>query len=98
MSWEFQISPFARNDANEAYEWYEDQRAGLSGELQGCIREAINRIRRDPESYAEIYNGTRQLLVDRFPYSIIFCVEEAETVVYSIHHRGRDSSSWTSRI
>jgi hypothetical protein len=66
----FRFSDPATTELAHAIRWYEQQRAGLGGELFDAIAETINLIRTHPEIGLPrpTRRPSRQLRVNRFPY------------------------------
>lgn len=98
MSATVRLHPDAEHELAEAQDWYDQQRKGLGAEFRVCIEEAVERIQRDPESYAVIHKGARQILVKRFPYSIIYRAEAQELVIYTVLHGSRHPDVWKRRL
>jgi len=76
----------ANSDAKKAYLWYEDKRVGLGElfieELQDCYDQLIVR----PEAYHKIKFDFRQFNMKRFPYAIVYDIDEKSIVVYTVFH------------
>lgn len=92
------LRPEAADEFNEAYHWYEERRGGLGANFQLCVEEAFERIQRDPESYPVVHQEVRQLLIRRFPYSVLYEVETDRIVVIAVFHGSRDPGQWQSRM
>jgi toxin ParE1/3/4 len=92
------IRPAAEDDLAEAKAWYDAQRDGLGDELLVCVEEALDRIRRMPEAPAVIFEGARRVLVRRFPYAVIYRVDDDQISVLAIYHTRRDPRDWQLRI
>ena len=52
MAAELIIAPEAEQDIDEAYGWYECQRAGLGEEFLNCVDACVQAICRTPEMHA----------------------------------------------
>ncbi|MCI0693659.1 type II toxin-antitoxin system RelE/ParE family toxin [candidate division KSB1 bacterium] len=99
MSYKIFIRPEAEIDLNEAYFWYESQKAGLGKELVFQIDTCIASIQRNPFSYPFKYKKVvRGALVHRFPYSVFYVVEQQTIVVIAVFHAKRDPRVWQDRI
>jgi len=61
MAAECSLTPDAAQDVDEAYAWYENQRAGLGEEFLGCLDVCIERIR----------NGFRRFTADTGALSFV---------------------------
>ncbi|MBW3624673.1 MAG: type II toxin-antitoxin system RelE/ParE family toxin [Armatimonadetes bacterium] len=90
--------PEAQDEMDEAYDWYERQSSGLGEAFLSAVRDVLDRIRQNPESYARIYREVRRGLTRRFPYGVLYRVEAERIVVLSIFHSHRDPRHWQERI
>jgi mRNA-degrading endonuclease RelE of RelBE toxin-antitoxin system len=55
-------------------------------------------IEKNPLAFPEKYVGTRQYLIKRFPYKIIYRVEDSKVIVLGIIYGGRDPKWIRKRI
>lgn len=95
------VNPEAEADLDEARIWYEARRPGLGSELLDCVREVFDRIRRTPRLYGKVFQDLRLALVRRFPYVVIYRVDDDQITIVAVYHtrrirgtgrRGRDAS------
>jgi len=95
----FQLSGPATAELTEAVRWYEHQRAGLGGELFDAITETIDLIRTHPDIGAPraTRRPSRQLLVNRFPYSVVYRICDDDIHVVAIAHTSRRPDYWKHR-
>ena len=91
------LHPEAEGEFRDAVIWYEHQRGGLGSEFILCIDEAIERIRRNPETYPKVYKSIRRIVVRRFPFALFYEISGAEIRVLAIFHSRRDPSRWQRR-
>jgi len=82
------ISPFAHNDTDEAYAWYEAQRTGLGEELLKELETAYQKISNNPAHYSFIdeRKELRDFLLHRFPYLIVYRVTGNVVEIIAVHH------------
>lgn len=73
----------AQQELDEAHEWYEAQVAGLGGKFIEELWVATRRIVIFPASCEEVIAGFRKCLIRRFPYMLIYKVEQTEVFVPS---------------
>jgi plasmid stabilization system protein ParE len=92
------IEPEAEADLLAAYEWYEEQRAGLGDDLLLCIEAALEAIRDRPTSFPIAHETTRRALTRRFPYLVLFVEGTVIISVIGIFHTSRDPKSWKLRL
>ena len=89
--WIIIVEDLAKLDLNDAYHWYETRKRGLGEDFLDEIEKAINLITQNP-FYTSYYNETCRISsLKRFPYSLIYLVDEQKREVYIIaishHHR-----------
>ena len=83
------VRPEAEDDLKEAFSWYEDKRIGLGYDFMLQVDAGINYINRNPELHPIEYKGTRKHLIKRFPYKIIYLLEEEEIIILAVIHGKR---------
>jgi plasmid stabilization system protein ParE len=95
----FQFSDPASEDLAEAVRWYEQQRSGLGAQLLGAVSAAIEQIRAHPESGTPRPSRptVRQVLVSRFPYSVVYQVRDGAVRVIAVAHTSRRPDYWRHR-
>jgi plasmid stabilization system protein ParE len=89
MSYVLQLQTEAILDIKEAFDWYEEQRKGLGDELLEEIEECYNKLREHPQYYTYLNNRFRRIKVKRFPYLLIYEIEDLKVIVNSLHHAKR---------
>jgi plasmid stabilization system protein ParE len=92
------IAPEAAQDIDEAYCWYECQRAGLGEEFLNCVDACMQAICRMPEMHLKVHEDYRRGLVRRFPYAIFYEYARDVVTVYCIFHTSRDPAKWRQRL
>ena len=93
----------AEDELVAAQQWYETQRSGLGQEFRSAIDEAMERLLKAPLAASPIVNvpasmGARQVLVKRFPYSIIFIDHDQDLWVVAFAHHHRRPGYWRGRL
>ncbi len=86
------FNPEAFRDIVEAPKYYENQKKGLGLRFRASVKGKLLLIRESPLIYALKYGDVRFALVDFFPYSIHFNVDQQESViqVHAVLCRYRD--------
>ena len=92
------ISPEAETDISEAKSWYENQRSGLGDEFVGCVDEAFEQIRQWPNLSPKVFLDLRRKVVRRFPYLVIFRIDDDQITVVAVYHGKRDPRGWQGRV
>ena len=98
MSLPLVIRRKARADFDEAFDWYEPQRAGLGVEFAARVQAVLDSIAAMPELHAPTYRDVRKALVRPFPYSIIDRIRNNRVIIIAVFHNKRNPRIWRSRI
>lgn len=61
-------------DLAAAYQWYEQQIAGLGEQFLVEVNASFDAIEQFPGMFAPLYADVRRLLVSRFPYAVFYRV------------------------
>jgi toxin ParE1/3/4 len=85
-------------EVDEAYEWYEQQRAGLGDDFLAAIEVVFERISRLPELHQVVFQDVRRGLPKRFPYGVFYRVHADRVEVIAVYHSSRDPRGWQSRV
>ena len=89
----------AESELAEALGWYEENERGLGTRFRTEIEKSIDRISQFPRSFPVIHGSTiRRALAIRFPYSIIYRIEEDFVLIISVFHSSRNPIIWKGRI
>jgi hypothetical protein len=95
---ELSILAGARDDLDEAYHWYESKEIGLGDRFLNCVQDGFSLIRQHPEIFPVLTSNLRRALISKFPFEIIYKIEEKRVVVYSVFNCAQDPQKWKSRI
>jgi hypothetical protein len=93
----------AATEAAEAAVWYEARRKGLGAEFRSEFKFALDRLREGilrgtPWPGRPGERGVKRLLMQRFPFFVVFVAAgEAVTVLALAHHR-RKPGYWRDRL
>ncbi len=97
MNYSLTVRKEAELDINTAFEYYENQRVGLGHDFLLCIEECLAKIERNPEHYKIIYKKLRRIAVRRFPYRILYLVQNNLVIVTAVFHARKAPQAWESR-
>lgn len=92
------VEPEAELDIADAYDWYEDQRAGLGERFLTAVRECLDRVQAHPLAYPVIEHGVRRALLRTFPYSVLYLTRPDLLIVVACFHGRRDPDVWKGRV
>jgi plasmid stabilization system protein ParE len=97
MTYELDIRSEAEEDLAEAFAWYEAQVSGLGLDFLLSVDAVFNSILRSPFLYPIVYRTVRRALTRRFPYQILYVVEEKRAVVLAVFHAKRNPRRFHER-
>jgi len=98
MKYKVIVRTETEDDLKEAFSWYEDKRTGLGYDFLLQVDAGINFINRNPEIHPIEYKGTRKHVIKRFPYKIIYLVEEEKIIILAVIHGKRRPDLIKKRI
>jgi len=87
----------AQSELDDAVEWYNEQAKGLGLKFLDDMDRAIRRSASYPLSCAEIEKGLRRCLLTRFPFGIIYGIENKTIIVVAAAHLHRKPRYWSDR-
>jgi plasmid stabilization system protein ParE len=91
------VHPRARDEVEEAQAWYEERSLLAAAGFLHEISVAVRRIGDAPHRYPAAIHGTRRVVLERFPFSIHYRVNEADIVVVAVAHQKRRPGYWAGR-
>ena len=94
--------PEAVDELLEAARWYEKRRRGLGVEFLAAIGAAVELIQQHPDGGSRVPGvkdqvPARQLVLRRFPYSVVFLELKTEIRVLAFAHHRRRPGYWSGR-
>jgi toxin ParE1/3/4 len=92
MKYLLDIQPSAEEGSLEGFKYYESKREGLGQEFLDQIEEQIKQLQKAPTLYQVKHNNLRTVLIERFPYHIVYEIHEITIVVYKIVFARRHSN------
>jgi toxin ParE1/3/4 len=92
------VRPEAETEIQDAALWYEEQSRGLGREFLRAFRAATAPLRRNPLLYRRVLDESRRVLLRRFPYAVMYEIQEPEVVILACIHCARDPELWERRI
>lgn len=87
----------AQKELDDAVLWYNQQADGLGREFLDELDRTVRRTITFPLSCPEIEPGIRRGLVARFPYGIIYGIDDDTIVVIAVAHLHRRPRYWIDR-
>ncbi len=92
-----------RQEATDAAEWYDKDKAGLGDDFLDELARAMQVIAKCPSrwpSYPEapVNRQLHRYRLDRFPYQIVYEIRGEEILVATIAHVARTPGYWSRRL
>lgn len=89
--------PEALAEYSEAVQYYAEQRSEVAQMFINAIEDAVYRIRESPTRWAIFDEDVRRCLTRKFPYSILYTIEEDYILILAVTHCSREPGYWKSR-
>jgi plasmid stabilization system protein ParE len=62
------------------------------------LKKALARLRESPQAYPPYLYSTRRMLLDRFPFSVVFRERLHDIQIIAIAHARRHPGYWAARL
>lgn len=76
----------AIKDIEIAKKWYDEQQEYLGSKFADCIFKSFNEIQQQSLSFPNKYKYTREMYIKKFPYTIIYSIEENIIFILRVFH------------
>ena len=86
----FTIQPEAADEANEAFNWYEDRQTGLGVEFYRELTRCLEFVIEYPLLARATYRGLRKRKLNRFPYLVVYRATNEGIDVVAVFHGSRN--------
>lgn len=94
-----QYHPLARAELYRVAEWYEELRPGYGDRFYAEIEVAMAQLRNFPGAQPIIGHQCRGMLLNRFPYSLIYQQTGPETFfIVAVAHNKRRPGYWRRKL
>ena len=88
----------AETEVDNAVSWYQEQTEDQSLYFLNELDRAVQIVKAFPHLATEIEPDIRRFLLHRFPYSLIYGIEEDTIVVIAVAHDHREPDYWSYRV
>ena len=93
----FSFHPEAESEFREAIDYYEDRESGLGYDFSIEVFTTIQNIVNHPTAWPIIEEDMRRCLVNRFPYGVIYSIEQDKIFILAVMHLRRYPDYWKNR-
>ncbi len=84
MTYKLIIKPDAEREIKDALAWYESKHKGLGFRFLNIIKAEIAYLQKYPEHFQIQRYPFRQISIAKFPYVILFTIQNDTVVIYSL--------------
>ena len=94
----FSFHPEADTELFEAIDYYEECEAGLGCDFSIEAYSAIKNILDYPNAWPVLEDDIRRCLINRFPFGILYSIEEDDIFILAVMHLHRAPDYWKHRL
>jgi plasmid stabilization system protein ParE len=95
----YDFHPAAQQELNDTVNYYDNINPDLGDAFLDELDRTLERIKRFPEAWSLLSVNTRCCRMGRFPYSIIYQIQEKETLlIVAVMHWQRKPHYWENRL
>jgi len=87
----------AKQELEDAIRYYELEYSGLGHRFKEEVRKAALRIVEYPQAWSIERGDVRRCLLHKFPYKLMYSVEENHILVIAVAHQHRKPDYWVSK-
>ena len=88
----------AEIELDQAIRWYAAQAPGLGDAFLIEVLSAADRISHFPDAWQRLDEGVRRCRLSRFPFGLIYAVEDGDILVLAVAHLHREPDYWRDRL
>ena len=88
----------ATAELDEAFDYYEDRRAGRGVDFVTRVQSVLDRIGAHPLRHGVVFADVRKALVPDFPYCVFYRPLDTRVEVVAVFHGSRDPAIWQGRV
>ena len=94
----YSFHPEARAEFKEATIYYFEKSSSLGAAFYSEVESAIEKIIENPDLYRVIDEDVRRCLTKRFPYAVLYTIEDNYILILAVMHCSREPSYWKHRL
>jgi len=92
----YSFHPEAEREFLDAIDYYEEKGLGLDFAFE--VYATIERLKSFPKAWQIIAGDIRRILVNRFPYGVLYSEEKEELYIVAVMHLHQNPEYWKHRI
>jgi plasmid stabilization system protein ParE len=90
MMYKIILDQRAIQEADDAYVYYEGKQIGLGEKFKKELENTIKYVCANPKHFKKIKRESRQALINRFPYLVIYEIFDEVILISAIFHASRN--------
>lgn len=94
----YRLTTEAKNELSAGVSFYDSEYPGLGQDFAVEVRRLCRLVAKSPGSGFELRPGLRRRILRRFPYSILYTIDDDSIVVIAVAHQSRRPGYWTQRV
>jgi plasmid stabilization system protein ParE len=91
------FTSIARQELEDAVRYYELEYSGLGRRFKEEVKKAALRVANYPNAWSIERGDVRKCLLHKFPYKLMYSVEEDHILVIAVAHQHRKPDYWAGR-
>jgi plasmid stabilization system protein ParE len=95
---EVRFGPVAQRELVAASDFYEAQRPGLGHEFLDEVHRHVVLLKEHPRLGRHLFSERRMLMLNRFPYRLVYVQEDQLIRIIAIVHASRRPFYWRHRV
>ena len=96
--YEIAVHESAEEELIAASLYYESRETDLGEEFLRQLALSFDRIHEHPLSYRIVFDEYRRCLMTRFPYGVVYRIEDERVLVFAVAHVRRRPGYWRDRV
>jgi plasmid stabilization system protein ParE len=89
--------PGAEGDYVEAFAWYFGHNSSIAYDFEHEVERGLRLISESPLRWPKFDTERRQIILRKFPYSLIYEIVDGEAVILAVAHGRRRPYYWRDR-
>jgi toxin ParE1/3/4 len=98
MALTYRLHFLAKQELNDAVDWYEKERKGRGGKFFMAYLTTLKRLVVNPLSFPIDFDEVRKAHIPNFPYTIYYEILGNDILIYAIFHQKHYQEAWKDRI
>jgi hypothetical protein len=93
-----ELHPLAEEEYLSALDWYRRKSFPAAEDFEGVFWRAVHSVEDAPERWPVYFSSFRKYTIQKFPFSIVYQIEESRTFVIAVAHGRRRPGYWMDRV